>query len=205
MRKWLGLLVCLMLSQPVWGAEKAPSSAVERPPVRALHFVLRAVPLDKAYWMVDEAKRSGLNTIVVLVTDGVALKHAPWRSKPGVWSRDEFKAWAMHAQGKGMQVVPELKLLTHQEKYLQNAHPEVMFNSNTYDANNPKVYQKYVYPLIDELIELISPNAFHIGHDEVAGHNEHSKRKWLKPSERLKPSESMLPAEIFYQDTVLFG
>jgi len=49
MKKWLGLLVCLMLSQPVWGAEKASSSAVERPPVRALHFVLRGVSLEKAY------------------------------------------------------------------------------------------------------------------------------------------------------------
>jgi len=195
MNRWFWLLVGLMLVQPAWALEEI-EKAVVREPVRALHFVLRGISLNRAYWMVDEAKQSGLNTVVVQVTDGVTLKHAPWRGKDGAWSRDEFKAWIDYVQGKGMQVVPELKLLTHQDKFLQNKQTDLMFNSSSYDPSNPQVYQKNVYPLIDELVELISPKAFHIGHDEVAGHNAHSKKKWLKPNEPI------LPAEIFYQDTV---
>jgi len=200
MKKWLGLLACLMLSQPVWGAEKAPTSAVERPTVRALHFVLRGVPLDKAYWMVDEAKRSGLNTIVVLVTDGVSLKYAPWRAKQGAWSRDEFKAWVKHAQGKGMQVVPELKLLTHQEKLFQDRYPGLMFNRDTYDPRKDEVYQ-LVFPLLDEVIELIRPRAIHIGHDEVAGFAPWSWNKRLNPNP-LGEHERMLPGDLFQKDVL---
>lgn len=196
MNKWLGLLIGLMLCQPVWGVEKIQSAVVVQPPVRALHFVLRGVPLDKAYWMVNEAKRSGLNTIVVLVSDGVVLQNSPWSIRKGAWSRDEFKAWVRHAQGKGIQVIPELQLLTHQEKFLQDGHPDVMLNAYTYDAESEKIYPKYVYPLIDELIELISPKAIHIGHDEVAGLNAHAQRKWLKAG------QAVLSAEWFYQDTV---
>jgi len=183
-RKWLGLLVGLMLCLPVCGAEKAPSLAVEQPPVRALHFVLRAVPLDKAYWLVDEAKAAGFNTIIVTVTDGVALNTAPWGKKPGAWSREEFKSWVEHAQRANMKVVPELKLLSHQDKFFQNGHPALMFNSLTYDPVNPFVYEQIVFPMFDELVRLIKPKAIHIGHDEVAGF----------------ANEILLPAALFLQD-----
>jgi len=188
------LVAFLLAIQPAWAGERL--NVAQSKQVRALHFVLRGVPLDRAYWMVDEARQAGLNTVVVLVTDGVNLQHAPWRSSSKAWSRDEFKAWADYARSKGIQVIPELKLLTHQEKFFQDANPEMMFNSNTYDASNPVVYQKYVYPLIDEIVELISPKAFHIGHDEVAGHNEYNKKKWLDEG------DDILPAEMFYQDVI---
>lgn len=188
------LIPFLMFAQQSLAADAPDQLAVE--PIRAFHFVLRGVPLDRAHWMVDEARRAGLNAVVVQLADGVDLHHAPWGFKPGAWSRDEFKAWVTYARSNGVQVIPELKLLTHQEKFLHNASPALMFNSSTYDASNPEVYQKYVYPLIAEIIELIAPRAFHIGHDEVAGHNESSRKKWLKPGER------MLPAEMFYQDVI---
>lgn len=188
--------MALLLCQPVWGGEKTQSNTVVQQPVRALHFVLRGVSLDKAFWMVDEAKRYGMNTIVVQVADGVALQKAPWAIQEGAWSRDEFKAWVEYVKDMGMQVVPELKLLTHQEKFFQSLHPHLMFNANTYDPANEEVYQNYVYPLIDELIDLIAPKAFHIGHDEVAGHNERSQK------ELRKAGQLMLPAKKFYQDTV---
>lgn len=193
MNRWLWLLAGLMFVQFAWALDEI-EKAVVRKPVRALHFVLRGISLNRAYWMVDVAKQSGLNTVVVQVTDGVTLQHAPWRIKDGAWSRDEFKVWIGYIQGKGMQVVPELKLLTHQDKFLQNKQTDLMFNSSSYDPSNPQVYQKNVYPLIDELVELISPRAFHIGHDEVAGFARWWWPKWLKEG------EEMLPAELFYQD-----
>lgn len=171
-----------------------PAAAAEREPVRALHFVLRHVPLDKAYWMVDEAKQAGLNTLVVLVTDGVALQHAPWRAMKGAWSREEFKAWVNYAQGKHMQVIPELNLLTHQENFLQSNHQGLLFNSLTYDPRNPVLYQMWVFSLLDEIIDLVSPNAIHIGHDELAGFARWWWPKWLKDGEEI------LPAELFYKD-----
>jgi len=163
-------------------------------PIRAFHFVLRAVPLEKAYWMVDEAKKAGFNVIVVQLTDGVKLDKAPWTPRSDAWSKKEFISWVEYVRNIGMEFVPEVKFLTHQEKFFQK-ESRLMFNSKTYDPRQSEVYKK-VFAIIDEVIELSHPKAFHIGHDEVAGFNLKSKEKWLKPD------EPVLPADLFYQDVM---
>lgn len=194
MIRWFLLLAGVMFMSSSWALDNGGTATKE--PIRAFHFVLRGVPLDKAYWMVDEAKRSGFNTIVVLITDGVVLQHAPWRKKKGAWARDEFVEWVKYVQEKGMLVVPELKLLTHQEKLFQKNNSNLLFNSLTYDPRNRVIYSKYIFPLLDEIIGLVSPKAIHIGHDEVAGF----ARWWWR--KRLKRDEKMLPAKLFYKDVL---
>jgi len=79
---FLGIwVVGLLLSSLIAEAAGNPAlGAVEQSQkVRAWHFVLRAVPLDRAYWMVDQAHTAGFNTVVVTVTDGVNLQNAPWK------------------------------------------------------------------------------------------------------------------------------
>ncbi len=164
--------------------------------IRAWHFVLRAVSPDRARWMVDEAHKAGFNTVQVSVTDGVKLSKAPWQPLGDAWSTDEFKEWVNYARSYGMEVVPEIKLLTHQEKFFQGHFPDLMFNKVTYDPRQEAVYTDWVFPLLDEIITLINPRVIHIGHDEVVGWNLRHKLK------TLNQGESMLPAELFLTDVL---
>lgn len=163
--------------------------------VRSWHFVLRSVSLERAHWMVDRAHDADYNMIVVTVTDGVRLDHAPWRPLPDAWSKDELRTWVRYARSKGIAVVPEIKLLTHQQSFFQNHQPDLMFNAASYDPRQERTY-KLVVQLLDEIITLIHPGAIHIGHDEVAGHNVHSMKKLIRAGEQ------MLPADLFLKDTL---
>ncbi|MFW9879126.1 MAG: family 20 glycosylhydrolase [Candidatus Thorarchaeota archaeon] len=71
-----------------------------------------------------------------------------------------------YAKEKGISVVPEVKLFSHQEHFFRKSHPELMFNEVTYNPRYTEVY-KYVFSIIDEIIQIFRPDYFHIGHDEV--------------------------------------
>lgn len=168
--------------------------------VRAFHFVLRNVAPDKANWMIDVAAKSGFNAVLVLLTDGVRFDKAPWAPMPNAWSKNEFLNWVNYARSRGIEVIPELKLLTHQEKFMQTNLPQLMFNALTYDPRNDKVYD-IVFALLDEVIELVKPKAIHIGHDELAGRLFRNKLGMLRPAQ-LRKGESALTANLFLQDVL---
>ena len=164
-------------------------------PVRALHIVLKSLRVNHARWMVDIAHEAGFNTIIIQLTTGVKLDSSPWPAQDNAWSREEFLDWVSYVRNKGMEVIPEVKLLTQQQLMFQHAYPGLMFNAATYDPRKEEVYVK-VFRLLDEIITLIHPKAIHIGHDEVAGNNEISAKKWLREGEMI------LPANLFLKDII---
>jgi len=165
------------------------------PPVKAAHFVLRSVTVEDAIYMVDMMATNHYNKVIVAVTDGVILDHTLWTPAIGAWTRSEFKTWVDYAKSKGLSVVPELKLLTHQEKTLQDNYPELMLNKVTYDPRNSKVYD-LIFPVMRELIEITGCKQFLIGHDEAAGYNDDSSLKWLSKGQVI------IPADLYLQDTI---
>lgn len=194
----IAALVLLIFSQLSLAAPVERSAFFESKHVRALHFVLRGVSLKQAYQLVDRANDAGFNCLVVQISDGLSIAHAPWSADKNAWTREEFQSWAAYARSKGLQLVPELQLLTHQEKLLQGNYPSLMFNEKTYNPANPIIYKKYLFPLMDEIIAVLQPEAFHIGHDEVAGWTR--KRKLL-PGVRagnLPDEQLMISAELFF-------
>ncbi len=192
----LGMFIVLLFSSLTWAANDQAAVATTQPQkIRAWHFVLRTVPLDRAYWMVDQAQKAGFNTVVVTITDGVNLRYAPWKGLPEAWSREDFVKWVAYVLNKGMEVIPEIKLLTHQEKLFQNNFPLLMFNKSTYDPRKGPVYEKTAL-LLNEIVEITHAPALHIGHDEVAGYNPSWVEKWLCMG------EAILPAELFLQDVL---
>jgi hypothetical protein len=201
LQRFLCVLICTISAMALSGVAAASSDPAgvipvgHEQPVRAWHFVLRRVPIVNARQMVDKAASAGFNTLVVQLADGVKLPAAPWTPKPGAWSTAEFRNWVAYARQRGMTVVPEIKLLSQQNKFFQANHPGLMYNKSTYDPNNPAVYDK-VIAFMDVLIELIDPAAIHIGHDEIAGHKEKSRKK------HLRPGEQPLPAKLFLEHVV---
>lgn len=172
-----------------------------KPPIRAFHFVLHRMSTTEAMKLVDTVTAAGFNTIVVVVKDGIKLDRATWKPAADAWSKKEFVDWVGYAKDRGLNVIPELKLLTHQQLLLQDKRPALMFNSHTYDPLNQDVY-KIILPLINEVIEAMRPSAFHIGHDEVAGWL--FKRSILPPKTiNLHGDEIMLPADLYLQDVLI--
>lgn len=188
MKKLLSVFLLLLCATLAQAAVTIPSSILPAK-VRAVHFVLRAVSVADAKHIVDVASAAGFNTIQVVITDGVKLDNAPWATTTTAWKKTDLIDWVAYTKSKSLVIVPELQLLTHQEKLFQNLHPELMYNSETYDPRNAATYQR-VFALIDEIIAIIQPDAFSIGHDEVAGRTG------------AKACENMLPAALFLQDVL---
>lgn len=166
--------------------------------IRALHISLepaKQVTPEIAKRLIETAQKNGFNTLIILLTNNVAFKAIPNFSQDKSWSTVEFLAVVENARQHGLAVIPEIKLLTHQEKSFLNSYPNLMFNRVSYDPRKNEVY-KVVYALLDELIALIHPTAIHIGHDEVVGWNKKHAEKILGVD------EAALPANLFLQDTL---
>lgn len=169
-------------------------------PVRALHFVLWGASIEDAKRVTDEAKASGFNTLVIALGDAVKLSTFPGKLRADAWSADEFVKFVGYARKRGFNVIPDVRLLSHQESFFGSNHPELMYNSSTYDPRNAKVYT-LTTAYLDQLIGLIHPAAIHIGHDEVSGW---LYQRTLLPGKPigLLPGESGLSADLFLQDVL---
>lgn len=195
LRAWLaGVALWIALWLPM-GAMATDGKA----PIRALHFVTRAVSVDEIKGRVDLAASVGYNLLVLALSDGVAFRHFPGQVRSDAWSVDELKSLVAHARARGLMVVPEIKFLTHQEKFFQDAHPRLMYNAFTPDPRLAEV-QALQKAYLDEVIEALRPHAIHIGHDEVAGASGRSVK------ELLQQGQAPLPADLFaYSVSVLHG
>lgn len=189
--KRLFLLLAFLFSFIIFPVEAAT-------PVRAIHFVSHKLSVLDAKRLIDLAAKHGFNTVVLGVPwkTGLKLNSTPWVKVDALtWSRDDLASIGQYAKNKKLAVVPQMTLLSHQEALgIGDAYPELMFNKRTYDPREERLYE-IVFPIIDEIIEILKPQAFHIGHDEVVGWNaRHYKRGFLEKD------EVMVPAELFLAD-----
>jgi hypothetical protein len=143
----------------------------------------------------DMAHAAGFNTLIIQLREGARPDSAPWTPQNDAIDREGLRDVIAHARALGLKVIPEIKLLTHQEKFFQDNYPDLMFNKVTYDPRNPRTYE-VVHRLLNEVIDLFEPPAIHIGHDEVVGWNERHAEIVLAEGDRS------LPAELFLQDVL---
>lgn len=166
-------------------------------PIRALHVQLESgkIPVSPEIVkkLIEDAQGQGFNTLIILLANKIDFKSLPIPVNSKKWSPDELRDVADFAKQHGMELVPEVKLLSHQEKFFEKSHPDLMYNQVTYDPRQPAVY-RLVFAYFEEIIALLHPKAILIGHDEVAGHSDFSRKKWLGENEK------MLPAELFLED-----
>jgi hypothetical protein len=180
------------------GGVLAPGRLLDHPDhaTRGLHFVLRGVTVPEARRLVVMARRAQMNTLVVQVADGLRLPSMTNLARPDAWRPEEWTAFVAYARQNGLAVVPELKTLTHQEKLFARSRPDLLYNRETYDPRNPKVYTR-VFAMIDDLIRTIEPPAIHIGHDELAGATIHPH---IPKAEQLPAGQDPLPPALFLRD-----
>lgn len=195
--RFIALLACSIIWLPPAFSENAPKPQ----PVRALHFVLSGATTVDAKRITDLARSSGFNTLVISLGNAVKFNSFPGKLRPGAWGIDELLTLVNYAKQLDLNVIPEIILLTHQDMFFGNSHPELMFNNKTYDPRKPEVYS-LITTYIDEIISTLHPSAINIGHDELKGfmgQDAHTPNIAID----LLPDEQILPAELFLQD-VLF-
>ncbi len=167
-------------------------SAIEN---RTLHLVMRNDSIEKFYSYIDSARYYNYNKIILEISNQIDLQffNRIEVTKKKL-NRKDFLKFIDYTIKSGFDIIPEIKLLTKQKKTFSNKYPELLFNDQTYDPRNSKVYEK-IFQLIDEVITLIPCNSIHIGHDEVYGFGEKEAEKKIK----------ILPASLFAEDVnILF-
>ncbi len=160
--------------------------------IRGTQIVLRAITPEVAIAAIDRMRRGHYNLVLLSISNNVQFKSLGKLANNCAWPLDDFLKVVKHARESGMEVVPELRFLSHQHKdfLVTGAYPELMYNEKTYDPQNERVY-KIVFSYIDEVIKTIQPNAIHIGHDEVYG-----------VSGRDAGAKDALPAHLFKEDVL---
>lgn len=160
---------------------------------RALHFAFRnGDTFVSAKNLISKARLQHFNTIIVLI-DGLSFfKNSRSYSENSDY-RQQVKMIVKFARDNGIEVIPEVKLLTKQKYwFLKVEYPDLMLNSETYNPARPAIYQ-IVFSVLDMIISEINPKTIHIGHDEVFGIVYDSRRQ-------LKDEEVVLSYDSFLYD-----
>jgi hypothetical protein len=137
------------------------------------------------------AANNNFNTLIIDPRDQIAFKNFPGKVLSNAWSTQAFVDVVKYARMKGLNVIPEIKLLSHQKQLFGSSRKGLMFDRHTYNPENKSVYI-LVFAYLDEIINLIHPSAIHIGHDEING--AYQSKKLFNWGNR------MLPTELFYRD-----
>ncbi len=87
-----------------------------------------------------------------------------------ILTQDEVRTLIAYCRSRGLSVMPECPLLSHAD-YLVMAYPEIReregdMHPDSYCPNHPDTY-KYVFDILEEVIDVFRPEAVHIGHDEA--------------------------------------
>lgn len=162
-------------------------------PIRAVHIVSRGMRYSELARLVRRARAARFNTLILHLADGVKLASPAVRPRDDALTTGQLRELIATAEQNGLEVIPQVALLTHQEKFFGREHPELMWNRVTYDPRDERVYE-LVFDYLEEVIRIFEPSAIHIGHDEVAGLTRSSAERWLGAQ------ESPLPKELFVAD-----
>ena len=164
-------------------------------PLRALHLVIRHLKPAQLRELIDRARAARFNTLILQLGDSVVFDSNVVEPRQGAISKDELKELVAYARANGLEVIPQIMLLTHQHKFFKESRPELMYNNRTYDPRQAEVYE-YVFEYLDEVIDTIEPTTIDVGHDEVAGSTPSIKKRLLRKGEQV------LPPELFLQDVL---
>ena len=114
---------------------------------------------DDGMWdyIVEESEKTGINTIVLDVGDGIELGSHPEIACKGAWSRSRLRRELERCRSKGIDLIPKLNFATIHDVWLGQYH---------YMVSTP-TYYRVCRDLIKEVYELFDrPKYIHIGMDE---------------------------------------
>jgi len=158
---------------------------------RALHIVLKTVTVPIAKRLIDMARDARMNTIILSLADAVRFDSRATLPRRDALSKQQLVDIVSYARRSGLEVIPEITLLTHQENFFKKSHPLLMYNAVTYDPRREDTY-RLVFEYLGEVITLLDSKIIHIGHDEVQGMTKWSRKQWLNEGDKPLPPELFL-------------
>ncbi len=122
-------------------------------------FDCPALDFDDETWdyIIEESAKTGINTIVLDVGDGIEFGSHPEIAIKGAWSRERTRKEVARCKEKGIALIPKLNFATPHDKWLGEYHWKLC---------TPEYY-RVCNDLIKEVYELFDhPEYIHIGMDE---------------------------------------
>jgi hypothetical protein len=152
-------------------------------PWLGLHVLIGgSADLDKTAKSIPALGKLGVNAIIVEIGYNFRFTSRPEMAANGGITREQAQAFSALCRANGIRPIPGLNCLGHQSWAKNNGsllrhHPELDETPNKY-PNNEGIYcrswcplhpqlDSIVLPMIDELIDAFSADAFHVGMDEV--------------------------------------
>lgn len=116
----------------------------------------------------------GYNAVLVMsnYVQWDAARAGGW-AHPGGATKAEAARVARLAREHGLEVIPLIELLGHTGWMFQGGKNRDLVqdpdsqNPFAYDTLNPQTYERVVFPVLREAVEVFKPRVIHIGHDEV--------------------------------------
>jgi len=118
-----------------------------------------SLPFDDSMWdwILERSRESGINTIVLDVSDGVVFESHPEIAMPGAWTKARVKAELEKAGKLGITLIPKLNFSTGHSLWLGKYSRMI--------SSEP--YYQLCKDLITEIYDLFEkPQYIHIGMDE---------------------------------------
>jgi hypothetical protein len=168
---------------------------------RYLHFVNKKTDVNDLTQLTNLALSGNYNGFIILVADGLLLNNPKYKSFGAEHAISEkmLSEWIALWKSYGLEVIPEVKLVSHQEKFIteqvvkafqkgKNGENKILLNNFTYDPMNKPFLDTVIYPYLTEIQNLFKSKYFHIGHDEVKGVYYFGKEEQnIDQSTALKP------------------
>lgn len=117
------------------------------------------IPFDDDFWtyILEESVKTGINTIILDVGDGIEYESHPEIALKNAWSRDRVRSEVKRCKDMGIALIPKLNFATPHDHWL-GEYARMVSSSIYYKVCNDLI--KEVYELFDK------PEYIHIGMDE---------------------------------------
>ncbi len=148
-------------------------------PQRILQLNLKAMHPEAVKKVLHRAWRGHYNGILLYAHSSVKFKAMEPYVRKYAMPVSAYVDIVNYIRSMGMDVIPQFNLLSHQKSLFVNGRgtEALLYNEQTLNPEQEQIYP-ILNALIDEVDSLINPTAFHIGFDEVVGHNEKQIEKY---------------------------
>lgn len=164
-------------SQMVWPAVIRDYPALQH---RGLHCFTGKNALVEQLQLIDFMAEHKYNYLTLQLEHMEFKRHPEFQNPSRTQPQEEIRQLIEYARKNLIEPIPVLPTLSHMEWLFyngQNLHlAEDPEKPSNYCPTDPRTYE-LIFELFDEILALMEPKLFHLGHDEITMNNNFPKRE----------------------------